>query len=97
MLDFSKEKVKTNVELLKILATVGGIMVLIVGNLLMKDNFGEIGRHYLYLTILIVALIICAIICYQLYLSIDKHLNNLKNDRQFHIKPFSLYKGDLIL
>jgi len=64
LLDFSKEKVKTNVELLKILATVGGIMVLLLGNLLMKDNYGELDRHYLYFTFLLVGIIICTIICF---------------------------------
>lgn len=80
MNEFHKEKAKTNVELLKIVASGTTLFFLLLGNLLMKDNFGERDQHYLYFVFLLTLILIGAILCYLLYVSIEAHLNKSKND-----------------
>lgn len=80
MNEFHRESAKTNTELLKIVASGITVLLLLLGNLLMKDNFGNTDKHYLYLTILIVATLIGLILSYQLYVSVVYHLNKIRND-----------------
>lgn len=62
MVEYYKEKVKTNLELLKVVASGLTILVLIFGNLILKDNFGSIQNHYLLFTGCIILIVILTVI-----------------------------------
>ena len=75
MIEYYKEKVKANIELLKIVASAVTVFILILGNLLLKDNFGGNENHYLIFVSCIFLIVILSIILFKLYSSILTTLN----------------------
>ncbi|TAG56902.1 MAG: hypothetical protein EAZ27_03965 [Cytophagales bacterium] len=78
--DYYKEKIKTDTELLKLFFSALLLLLGILGTLLMKDNFGGIEIHLFILIIITMLIFILGSFCFSFKDSIDKNLNNLLND-----------------
>lgn len=79
MVEYYKEKVKTNLELLKIVASGVTVFIVILGNLLLKDNFGNNIIHYILFVTLVFVIFNLSIIGLRIYDSILININKLKN------------------
>lgn len=84
MIEFYKEKVKTNLELLKIVASGITVSALIGGNIVIKDNFGENSNQYIVFSILLAIILIGLGICYKFYDRINLYLNKIEDYERNH-------------
>lgn len=78
--DYYKEKIKTDTELLKLFFSALLLLLGILGTLLMKDNFGFNDTHIFILIIIIMSILVLGSMCVSLKENIDKNLNLLQHD-----------------
>lgn len=78
--EYFKEKIRTDTELLKLFFSALLVLIGITGTLLLKDNFGENQMHLFVLIIIIMVILVLGSICFSLKDNIDKNLTRLQEN-----------------